>query len=213
MTDTRRKAVLICARCGVATTHGLVCSEDSDYQYCDAEGYDAIEPATYNAFRCEGCTQISMYMWSAFHNPRSEFGERVYPLNTSENSGVPAAVRVAYAQAERVRLHSSSAYAVLARRVLEVIARDRGIPERNLSRSMSLLADTGQIPPLLAEAATLIRTFGNSAAHASGDVINGLHVQMIEKFLAVLIDHLYVAPAALHEFKMMLGLDEGQPKD
>jgi hypothetical protein len=211
MTDTRRKALLVCARCSIATIHSLLCSEESDYQHCDADGYYASEPATYNIFRCDGCTQISMYVWSAFHSPHSEFGERTYPADAAEELGIPLAVRTDYRQAEQVRLHSNVAYAVLARRVLEVVAKDRGIAERNLARAMSLLAASGQIPPLLKEAATLIRTFGNSAAHASEDVINGLHVEVIEKFLAVLIEYLYVAPAALYEFRMLLGIDGDEP--
>lgn len=73
------------------------------------------------------------------------------------------------------------------------------------------MAERGDIPPLLAEAATLIRTFGNAAAHDTASAITGTHTQMIEKFLAVLVEYLYVAPAALREFKFILALETDDP--
>lgn len=207
MNEVRRKTFLLCSRCSLATVHTLQCSSESDFEHYDAEGYRMVEPATYNVFQCDGCTQVSMYIWSAFHSPESEFGEQAYPPLLKEIPGVPSAVQFAYHQAEHVKSHSNAAYVVLARKVLEVIAKNRGIAERNLAHAMSVMAARGDIPPLLAEAATLIRTFGNAAAHESGAAINGIHVQMIEKFLAVLIEYLYIAPAALREFKYILGIE------
>jgi Domain of unknown function (DUF4145) len=154
-----------------------------------------------------------VYIWSSFHSPHSEFGERTYPRSVSEESGIPYIVRDAYREAERVKQHSNVAYAILARRVLEVIAKERGVAERNLSRAMSVLADRGEIPPILAEAATLIRTFGNVSAHSSVEKINGIHVEMIEKFLEALVQYLYVAPAALEGFKFLLDIETDNSMD
>jgi Domain of unknown function (DUF4145) len=148
-----------------------------------------------------------VYIWSHFHSPHSEFGEQTYPPSVAEESGIPHTVREAYREAERVKQHSNVAYAILARRVLEVIAKERGVSERNLSRAMSVLAIRGEIPPILSEAATLIRTFGNVSAHSSVEKINGMHVEMIEKFLEVLVQYLYVAPAALDGFKSLLDIE------
>ena len=62
--------------------------------------------------------------------------------------------------------------------------------------------------PMLAEAATLIRTFGNAGAHSPNSEINGLHVEMIEKFLEALIQYVYIAPATLREFKFVLDIEQ-----
>jgi Domain of unknown function (DUF4145) len=207
MTEKARKTFLLCGRCGNASVHTLLCSEDSAFRYCDADGFFHHEPATYHIFSCNGCTGISVYIWSCFHSPHSEFGQRTYPPSVAEESEIPYIVRDAYREAERVKQHSNVAYAILARRVLEVIAKERGVAERNLSRAMAVLANRGEIPPILAEAATLIRIFGNVSAHSSVEKINGIHVEMIEKFLEVLVQYLYVAPAALEGFKFLLGIE------
>jgi hypothetical protein len=154
-----------------------------------------------------------MYIWSAFHSPGSEFGERIYPEVIAVDSGMPAAVAAAYREAERIKQHSNGAYAVMARKVLELVAREHGVQERNLSKAISCLAARGVIPPFLAEAATLIRKFGNISAHSSDQSIDALHVALIEKFLTVLVEYLYVAPTALRELaKMALNIDEDDEK-
>lgn len=208
-----RKTFLVCGRCTVATVHTLLCVTDSDYEHFDADGYKGVEPATYNLFRCDGCTRVSVYIWSAFHSPQSEFGEQDYPSECGEVHGAPASVRIAYQQAERVKSRSKIAYAVLARRVLDAIVKDRCPEARSLSRGLDALAARGDIPPLLAEAAKHIRLFGNMAAHEAKAHFNEIHVQMIEKVLAVLVEHLYITPSALQEFKLLLDLDGQQDTD
>jgi hypothetical protein len=203
----------MCRRCDVATVHTLLCATDSDFEHCDADGYRHSEPATYSVFRCNGCTRVSVYIWSAFHSPQSEFGEQDYPCDFVDFEGVPTAVRNVYQQAERVKPHSKVAYAVLARKVLEEIIKDRCLAERNLSSSLTILAERGEIPPLLAEAAKHIRLLGNMAAHEAEVSFNEIHVQMIEKLLAILIDHLYTAPSALQEFKILLDLNGKEQAD
>lgn len=202
-----RKTLLVCSRCSSTTIHSLLCSEESEVQYLNGEGIYNYEPGTYSLLRCDGCRQISVYVWSPFHNPGSEFGEKTYPADMVLSSAVPKLVRTIYLQAEKIKQHSTIAYAILARKVLEEIIKERGIAERNLAQGMSILAKRGEIPPFLAEAATLIRIFGNTAAHASEEHIDGLHVLMIEKFLATLIEYLYEAPATLNEFKVLLEME------
>lgn len=213
MNEAQRRTFHGCRRCGSATVHTVVCSEESDFRHCDIEGFFHHEPATYSVFRCDGCTEISVYIWSAFHNPESEFGQLIYPPRIGEEPEIPDLVRKAYQEAEAVRWHSNSAYAVLARKVLEIIAKDRGVTEHNLSRSLSVLAERGEIPPLLAKATTLIRTFGNAGAHSSENNITGIHVEMIEQFLEVLMQHIYIAPAALRLFKTLLETEDNDVMD
>src|SRR5687767_3165105 len=112
MVQERRQTFLVCDRCGKATIHTLLCSEESDVESNDADGYLGIEPATYNVLRCNGCTRISLYIWSAFHRPDTEFGEREYPA-WGNKYRLPSAVQLAFFDAERVKHHSDGAYAIM----------------------------------------------------------------------------------------------------
>lgn len=165
------------------------------------------EPATYTTFRCDGCTQVSLYIWSALHSPDSEFGQQIFPYSLHNPQHLPAPVKAAYRQAQRVKSQSNVAYAVLARKVLEAIAIDRELRGHSLAKALPILLKRGELPPLLAEAAELIRTFGNAAAHEPVAVINGLHVELIEKFLALLVEYMYTAPSILQELKHHLDLE------
>lgn len=213
MSSNSTQTFLACGRCHIATVHTLLCTTDSDYEYFDADGYKGVEPATYHVFRCDGCTRFSLYIWSAFHSPQSRFGEQDYPVDSVDVPGAPTSVRVAYKQAARVKSHSKVAYVVLARRVLDAIVNDRCPEARNLSLGLNALAAKCEIPPMLSEAANHIRLFGNMAAHDADSHFNDIHVQMIEKFLALLVEHLYITPSALQEFKILLDLEGKGPSD
>lgn len=213
MSSALTQTFLVCGRCDIATVHTLLCTTDSDYEYFDADGYRAVEPATYNVFRCDGCTRISVYIQSAFHSPQSQFGKQDYPVDSVDVPGAPASVRGAYKQAAQVKSHSKVAYVVLARRVLDAIVKDRCPEERNLSLALRSLAAKGDIPPMLAEAAKHIRLLGNMAAHEADRNFNEIHVQMIEKFLDVLVEYLYITPRALQDFKALLDLEGDETDD
>ncbi|MFD1710509.1 DUF4145 domain-containing protein [Ottowia sp. GY511] len=201
------KTFLECDRCRTATVHTLLHTVESDVEFCDADGYKGHEPATYRLLQCDGCSRVSVYVWSALHSPHSQFGEREYPGKVPELSEAPALVRKAFHQAERVRSVSNEAYAVKARAVLETIVRDRGVEQRNLAQGLAILADQEAIPPLLAKAATYIRLLGNAAAHSVEVSFTENHVRMIETFVAALINHLYIWPTAFQEFSDLLGGD------
>ena len=66
---------------------------------------------------------------------------------------------------------------------------------------------------MLAEAAKHIRLLGNMAAHEADRNFNEIHVQMIEKFLDVLVEYLYITPSALQDFKVLLDLEDKEPDD
>lgn len=200
-------AWLRCERCDTITSHNQQFSIESDVEIRDVESYLFREFAIYRLFLCGRCMGISLFLWSPFHDPGSEFGESVYPPRRNDWSGIPESVRVAYLEAEKVKYHSTIAYVILARRVLAVIARERGITDRSLAQALTRLASEGYVPPSLIEAAALIRSFGNIGAHSIADELDGMHVAMIETFLPALMEHLYVIPSSLIAFKHILGIE------
>lgn len=208
MDNAQESAHLACGRCQLVTAHSLLHSEESNVEYRDADGIVDYEGGTYSLFRCDGCGQVALFLWSPFHSPGSEFGERVYP--TAERkffaADVPAVVREAYEEAVRVKDHSIIAYVVMVRRALEIIARDQGISESNLARSLAVLGNRQGVPKFISEAATLVRKFGNLAAHSEAAELDYMCVLMLSNFLEFTIDVLYTYPAVLREYKEILNI-------
>lgn len=202
-----KHVLLKCCRCNLSTAHALIGQSESDYEYIDAEGSKCFEPATYRNFQCNNCSQVSLYVWSAFNNPLSNFGEQVYPVSEVLMTGTPTLVNAAYMQALEVKPHSKVAYLVLARRVLDAIVNDQKLQGRNLADALSIWATKGGIPPLLVEATDIIRKLGNQAAHEVDNDFNELHVQLIEKSLTTLIEYIYIMPDSFHELKSLLNME------
>lgn len=209
MHESRENKFLTCDRCGGATIHSLLCVEESDVEYTDADGYSNVEPAVYRVFSCNGCRRISLYVWSHLHSPHTEVGEREYPT-VKLQSGLPPSVQSAYMEAKGVKNGSDAAYAIMVRRVLEIVTLDRGIRCRNLALSLSELIKREQLPPALAEAVTLMRTFGNTAAHNKDQAINRLHTDMMERLLDALLEHIYMIPADIAMFKLLVGINDDE---
>jgi hypothetical protein len=209
MPEEHAHRFVVCDRCGTATIQSLLCLAESDIEYNDGDGCRNIEPATYRMFRCDGCMRISLYVWSNLHSPHTEIGERQYPRSEPRYC-LPPSVQAAYIEARNVKRQSASAYGIMVRRALEAVSRDRGINCRNLATSLAELIRREQIPPRLAEAITRMRTLGNAAAHNPGRPVNVLHVEMMERFLDALLEHIYLLPADVDFFKQMEDIDSDE---
>lgn len=202
---------LKCMHCGNLTAHTLLFEHEFAARYVDAEGFCMTEPATYSALTCETCTELSLYISSNIHGRENQFGELTYPGSSSPFDGLPKAVASALREAEKVRQVSKAAFVLMGRRALEEIAKDQGVWRHNLAASISVLAEIRHLPPALADAATLIRLFGNESAHGSAAEFNEHHIEMIDHFLNVLVGHLYWLPRSLATFVAILDVESMMP--
>jgi len=134
------------------------------------------------------------------------WGSLVYPVPSSLGKSVPERVRKIYNEASKVKSVSATAFAILARRVLEEICADRGVKTKNLADGLKALIANGDIPKTLAEATDLIRLVGNMGAHASDTEISQPHVWAVDGFIKAIIEYIYVAPEKIKDFKKKLGL-------
>jgi len=171
------------------------------------------EPAYYTGFSCVSCTDLSIYLKSPFHNPTSEYGNLIFPERPEDYEGLPKAIAEAYWEAMRVKRVSRPAFALMGRRLLEEVARDQGCSATNLAAALGKLSESGRLPPLLAKASTMIRVFGNVAAHDSSMALNEHHVAMIDEFLRLIIEYVYVAPSSLHTFEHLLEIVDAEDGD
>ena len=205
--------MLRCCHCGNYTVHEQVFAHEFSYRYADAEGCSMSEPAYYTGFSCVSCTDLSIYLKSPFHNPTSEYGNLIFPERPEDYEGLPKAIAEAYWEAMRVKRVSRPAFALMGRRLLEEVARDQGCSATNLAAALGKLSESGRLPPLLAKASTMIRVFGNVAAHDSSMALNEHHVAMIDEFLRLIIEYVYVAPSSLHTFEHLLEIVDAEDGD
>lgn len=202
------RGVAYCSHCGNRVTQRLI--HVQRFLCCgfraDGTREDHDYPSTYYVAVCETCNEILLYI-----DDFDEFGENlfvraslVWPEPRTLHHSVPDHVRSCYEEANRIRHFAPNAFASLIRRALEAICVDRGITEGTLQDRLQELANRGEIPPVLAEMAHVLRHQGNIGAHADDNSVKPGHVHIIEDFFRVIVEYVYVAPSKLKEFRDQL---------
>ena len=90
-----------------------------------------------------------------------------YPKGDILDKSVPSSVSANYREAKRVQKVSPNGFAVLIRRTLEALCNDRDVPAGRLQKRLETLAQLGEIPPVLAEITSVLRTLGNSGGSST----------------------------------------------
>lgn len=196
-------SVVKCGHCANIGRMEILATRDDGSRYAEEVNVgDRAIDASYNAgtlvqvLLCEVCSQVTVR--------RTDYDERftedpiewsvIFPKGTSAVEGLPKAVEAAHAAAQRVRNVDRNAYAVLLRRMLEVVCIDQGAVGNTLAARLKDLAGKGILPLGLIEVADSIRSMGNVGAHAAtGDVEEG-EVPLLDRLSAAVLEYVYVAP-------------------
>lgn len=142
-------------------------------------------------------------------NFRLDDYELVWPVAKKLHSCVPEKISRIYSEAAVIKLLAPNAFANQIRRCLEAICYDRGATNQNLAKNIKLLAERGEIPNTLSEMSDVLRKLGNIGSHASNEEISSEYVDVIDDFLSVIIEYVYIAPHKVSEFKKTLDLVRG----
>lgn len=203
--EAKTTAVLYCPHCGNTSVQVLLLEQPFVERFYGMNtGEESAHSAVYNVVRCETCQEVLLYTYISdvyFYSDEDKFGSLVFPKQTAFTEVVPERVRQIYLEAVKVKSISQIAFVILARRVLEEISHERGVKTPNLGKALEELASRGELPPVLAEATSLVRLIGNAGAHASEAKITLPQVWAIDDFLKAIIEYLYVAPSKVAEFK------------
>ena len=117
---------------------------------------------------------------------------------------MPEAIRVCYAEAVRIQKIAPNAYAVMLRRSLEALCDDRGVKKGSLHVRLLELAKRGEIPPILAEMTSVLRSLGNAGAHYDQQKITVPITWAMDEFFRAILEYVYVAPSKLDAFRSRL---------
>lgn len=141
----------------------------------------------------------------------------LFPGASLELRGVPDAIAHSYGEAVVCfRAGANTAAAVMCRRALEAICKDKGVAKRNLAANLKELQEQGSIDTRLYEWADALRLVGNDAAHnvdafmTKEDAKDGLD------FTRAIIEYIYTFTDAFEKFKarrasLKAGQAEGHP--
>ena len=166
MSELKSTRILMCPHCGNQTPHTLLFEHEYSGTYYNEDGSPSEgldPPSLYTLFESGTCHDISPYdgIAPAGFDCRS----LVYPQGSRLHESVPNSVAFNFEEAKRIQNISPNGFAVLVHRALEAMCDDRGVPAGTLAKRLAVLAGKGEIPPVLAEMTSVLRSIGNSGAH------------------------------------------------
>lgn len=162
-------------------------------------------PCTYYVAICETCGGILIYEDEGCQLMEDKYfyqSELRWPELGMRTDAVPKSIMKYYEEALLVKERSPDSFAVLIRRALEAICKDRGTNETSsLNNRLKELADRGEFPPTIISLADNLRFIGNIGAHDSGSNVKPGYVRLINDFFKVIVEYVYIAPKKLEDFK------------
>jgi hypothetical protein len=126
----------------------------------------------------------------------------LFPGGGFELRGVPDTIALSYGEAAVCfRAGASTAAAVMCRRALEAICKDKGVTKRNLAANLKALQDQGTIDARLYEWADALRIVGNDAAHNVDEFMSKEDAKDGLDFTRAIIEYVYTFTDAFEKFK------------
>jgi hypothetical protein len=209
--DSVERAVAYCPHCGNRAPQTVVRTQTFEEAVYSMSGDDDVDYmlSVLLVTECGTCKGLLVYYSLPGDPGERDFREATlqWPKRDSLDDAVPKSVRSCYEEASLVRHRSATSFAVQIRRALEAMCADRGATGRTLQQQLHDLARKGEIPPVLAQMTTALRTIGNAGAHA-GEGVRRAQVYPIDQFFRAVIEYVYVAPARLDRFRRELARAE-----
>jgi len=205
-----KQQLLICPHCGNKTPHQAIFTHSYVADWYGSDGTPSDNPPTshYTGYACSTCNDLSIYEGHEFQGT-DEDNIMVFPANVALDTAIPEIVASNYHESKRVQKVSPNAFAVLIRRALEALCDDRKVAPGRLHTRLMHLAEKGEIPPVLIEITSVLRTLGNAGAHNADQNVTVPMTWQMDKFFRTLVEYVYVAPARLDEFRKSLAKNEG----
>lgn len=162
----------------------------------------------YNVLRCPACEKINIvsYTWHDGIESEDEISyDFLYPQNPNYPIGLPEKILTAYKAAEKVKSIDVNAYAILMRRLLELVCLDREASSGTLAAMLKELADKNEIPQKLVKVATGLKDFGNIGAHAGSGELTEKEIPIVNALCSAILEYVYSAPylATIAENKLI----------
>lgn len=121
-----------------------------------------------------------------------------YPVISLTFKSTPEKIKNAYEAAVKTINIDCSISLLSFRRVLELIAKDKGAIGSDLESKINNLSEKNILPPTLKNCSTIIRNLGNMGAHGDNAyTIYTRDIKMVQKFIENIIEYVYESPARI----------------
>lgn len=196
MSEQRYSQNMKCRHCRNTVTMPIVADYSQVRSHSARDGL--MEWSAGNVFQileCPACDGVT-FQRGYFHDQFPEEWQPavLYPTEAEKVEGLSVEIERAYAAALAVKGIEAHAFAVLVRRLLEMICLNKGAQEKNLFEGLKALVRTGVIPQQLIDIANGLRIFGNIGAHAGGEQLSENEVPVIDALCRAILEYVYGAP-------------------
>jgi hypothetical protein len=192
--------LISCRHCGNISKMeiiGNVNDDQTNYNFDPDGGPDIIWGIHYSVLKCPACKKINIvsYIWHDGMESEDEISyDFLYPQNSNYPVGLPENILTAYKAAEKVKSIDVNAYAILMRRLLELVCLDREASSGTLAYMLKELADKNEIPQKLVKVASGLKDFGNIGAHAGSGELTEKEVPIVNALCSAILEYVYSAP-------------------
>ncbi len=172
------------------------------------EEYPHIDAGTYyDVLTCPSCKNenIVKYYWADYLESEEDLTyEFLYPIKTNIPMGLPIEIKKGFIAAQTVKFIDASAYALLIRRLLELICFDRNANGEKLYQKLEDLVSKNEIPEKLVKIADGLRLFGNIGAHEKDGTLSEKELPILTDMIISILEYIYSAPylASMAESKL-----------
>lgn len=144
---------------------------------------------------CPACSNVSLRKgWYHEYTDEIPKFETIYPIRKDNVDGLPDNIQKAFDAALKVKNIEANAYAVLLRRLLELICIDKKADGNNLHQQLEFLAKKNVIPKQLSDMAIQLKNLGNIGAHAGTGDLTEEEIPVLDSLCKAILEYVYTGP-------------------
>jgi Domain of unknown function (DUF4145) len=201
---------LLCLHCGNETVLEVKANFiDKDHEFEYHPEYRQEIPiftyySQYTLYKCPVCSKVTLRNIESCDAESDHTGKPIayenilYPVKTGDLSFLPEKINKAFESALKTKNVDKVMCAIGLRRTLEMLCNDKGAQGRSLYHKLQDLSDKAIIPKVLDAASHLIRSLGNSAAHAEDVEFDIQTINDLIRFTRIILEYVYVIPKELN---------------
>ena len=190
--------LISCRHCGNISKMDIIGDVADDQVVFDLELEVRLEYEThYCVLKCPACDKINIVSYDSYDGMKPDVEisyDFLFPNNGKYPVGLPEKILTAYKAAEKVRSIDVNAYAILMRRLLELVCLERNAKNGSLAVMLKELADKKEIPEKLVKVALGLKDFGNIGAHAGSGELTVEEIPIVSALSSAILEYVYSAP-------------------